>query len=128
MSKQKSFTLRAFNVSSNSALKTADLLSMLSGALPDNSIAESRTMPLSNEDNADKDFLADFTKKKTHLFGIMMRTSPAKGIPEIDPELFKKHRITLSDLKINNASSSLCTDSYYFALDNEHLSSPLRPG
>lgn len=127
MSKTKSFILRAFSVTSSNTLTASNALELLNKSLPDASIAENRVMPLSNEENSDKDFLADFEKKKNLIFGLMMRIATAKDVPEIDPDLFKQPKITVSDLKTNDKSSSLCKDSYYFALANDFLVTTLNP-
>lgn len=121
MNPTKKITLRAFEIQSNSPTKEADLFKLINEALPNDSIAETRLMDLGNEQDSDKDFLADFYKKKTYMFGIMMRIAPTKDVPEINSELFKKTKITLSDLTSSDKQSSICKDSYFFALNNDYL-------
>lgn len=120
--KTKSTTLRAFRVVNQGITeKNSNLLSMLREVLSTKKTVDSRRMLLNKEDD-DEDILSNFELTNGYAFGTMLRIIPSENGGIISPELFKKEKVTLTELEVDKErKGSQYKDHYYFLLTDEYV-------
>nr|DAL47188.1 MAG TPA_asm: hypothetical protein [Caudoviricetes sp.] len=108
----------------NLSYNSAEVLDLLKRALDEKPKISDRQLILNKSNNDDEsDILAhyEWNANNTYLFGLIMRIAPESSTGSFSPDVLNKEQCSIDELITKDSINSICTDHYYFILNNNYL-------
>ena len=117
----KTINLRAFRIANNNIAKSYSGIKNILSTKLNGSVAQDRRM-LINRDDEEEDLVSDFNSNANCVYGVILRISPTKNVPNIPDDYLKKEKITITELNsVELGTTNIYKHHYYFSLSDKFL-------